>query len=174
MTVFTEILAGGSNNCSWPPWLALCALAHLLSTLFCGFHCRQPLCKAHRRGDLSTLAWDGAFTLVPQVWSIQAGHKFFCSACHRSSTALMRPYRAKQSAGNNDCLQLWVDNCVRSHFYCWWRQALFFSVFFLASNPGPLHHRICDRREEGLVKPPFCFGSLPTVVGKIFHSNYLA
>ena len=26
----------------------------------------------------------------------------------------------------------------------------------IASNPGPHHHRICDRREEGLVKPPFC------------------
>ena len=44
----------------------------------------------------------------------------------------------------------------------------------LASNPGPHRHRICDRREEGLVKPPFCFGSLPTIVGKISHSNYLA
>ena len=46
--------------------------------------------------------------------------------------------------------------------------------FALASNPGPHHHRICDRREEGLVKPPFCFTSLPTIVGKISHSNYLA
>ena len=46
----------------------------------------------------------------------------------------------------------------------------------LASNPGPHHHRICDRREEGLVKPPFCFASFPTIVGndaKISHSNYL-
>ena len=47
------------------------------------------------------------------------------------------------------------------------------SQWSLASNPGPHHHRICDRREEGLVKPPFCFGSLPTIVGKISHSNYL-
>ena len=30
------------------------------------------------------------------------------------------------------------------------------SVLTVASNPGPHHHRICDRREEGLVKPPFC------------------
>ena len=44
----------------------------------------------------------------------------------------------------------------------------------LASNPGPHHHRICDRREEGLVKPPFCFASFPTIVGNISHSNYLA
>ena len=47
----------------------------------------------------------------------------------------------------------------------------------LASNPGPHHHRICDRREEGLVKPPFWFASFPTIVGnmgKISHSNYLA
>ena len=46
----------------------------------------------------------------------------------------------------------------------------------LASNPGPHHHRICDRREEGLVKPPFCFAPFPTTVGndaKISHSNYL-
>ena len=48
------------------------------------------------------------------------------------------------------------------------------STSTVASNPGPRHHRICDRREEGLVKPPFCFGSLPTIVGKISHSNYLA
>ena len=45
----------------------------------------------------------GALTLVPQVYSIQAGHKFLYPACHRFSTALMRPYRSKQSARN--CLQ---------------------------------------------------------------------
>ena len=44
----------------------------------------------------------------------------------------------------------------------------------VASNPGPHHHRICDRREEGLVKPPFCFASFPTIVWNISHSNYLA
>ena len=35
--------------------------------------CCQPLCKAHHHGDLSSLAWHDAFTLVPQVWGIQAG-----------------------------------------------------------------------------------------------------
>ena len=32
----------------------------------------------------------------------RAGHKFLCPACHRSSTALMRPDRSKQSK----CLQV--------------------------------------------------------------------
>ena len=41
----------------------------------------------------------------------------------------------------------------------------------VASNPGPHRHRIYDRREEGLVKPPFCFASLPTTVGKISTQN---
>ena len=42
----------------------------------------------------------------------------------------------------------------------------------LASNPGPHdRHRICDRREEGLVKPSVCFVSLPTMVGKISTQN---
>ena len=53
-------------------------------------------------------------------------------------------------------------------------QASVVTMLSLASNPGPHHDRICDRREEGLVKPPFCFGSLPTIAGKISHSNYLA
>ena len=44
--------------------------------------------------------------------------------------------------------------------------------FLVASNPGPHRHRIYDRREEGLVKPPFCFASLPTIlVGKISTQN---
>ena len=37
--------------------------------------------------------------------------------------------------------------------------------WFLASIPGPHRHRISDRREEGLVKLPFCFASF--TVGKI-------
>ena len=41
----------------------------------------------------------------------------------------------------------------------------------LAPNPGPHHHRIYDRREEGLGKPPFGFVSLPTIVGKISTQN---
>ena len=41
----------------------------------------------------------------------------------------------------------------------------------LASNPGPHRHWIYDRREEGLGKPPFCFASLPTLVGKISTQN---
>ena len=41
----------------------------------------------------------------------------------------------------------------------------------LASIPGPHRHRIYDRREEGLVKLPFCFASLPTIVGKISTWN---
>ena len=43
--------------------------------------------------------------------------------------------------------------------------------FVLASNPGPHRHRIYDRQEEGLGKPPFCFPSLPTIVGKISTQN---
>ena len=41
----------------------------------------------------------------------------------------------------------------------------------LASNPGPHRHRLYDRREEGLGKPPFCFASLSTIVGKISTQN---
>ena len=58
----------------------------------------SALVQAHHHGDLSTLAWHGAFTFVPHVQGIQTGHKFSCSACHRFSTSLMRPYRPKQSA----------------------------------------------------------------------------
>ena len=41
----------------------------------------------------------------------------------------------------------------------------------VTSIPGPHRHRISDRREEGLVKLPFCFASLPTIVGKISTWN---
>ena len=44
-------------------------------------------------------------------------------------------------------------------------------VHGLASNPGPHRHRIYDHWEEGLVKPPFCLASLPTIVGKISTQN---
>ena len=52
---------------------------------------------------ITTLNKNYVFSKVHKIcilWyqRIQAGHKFLCSACHRSSTALMRPYRPKQSA----------------------------------------------------------------------------
>ena len=41
--------------------------------------------KLECHGDLSTLAWHGALTLVPQVKGVQAGHKFLCPDCHMYS-----------------------------------------------------------------------------------------
>ena len=43
-------------------------------------------------------AWHGFSTLASQMCGIQAGHTFLCEACHRTSTALMRPSRLKQPA----------------------------------------------------------------------------
>ena len=65
--------------------------------------------------DVQTLARHGALMFVPQVYGIQAGHKSLCPACYRSSTALMRPYRPKQSA--SICLQLFrLLVCLHT---CW-------------------------------------------------------
>ena len=52
--------------------------------------CTRSVALLYIVHNFERLAWRDALTLVPQVLvcSIQAGHKFLCSACHRSSTAL--------------------------------------------------------------------------------------
>ena len=44
----------------------------------------QPLCKAPHHSDLITPPWHCAITFAPQMWTIQAGHNFLCSASNRS------------------------------------------------------------------------------------------
>ena len=84
------------------------ALCHLLSTLPCGCHCCKPLCKAHHHGYLSTSAW--WFYTCPTSVGHQFG-QFLCSACHRSSTALMRSCRTKQSASTVCSYFLYTFKC---------------------------------------------------------------